>query len=39
VAGFIVEEGVSLEMAIGGQPDHWQISPVSGIRFRASNII
>ena len=29
VAGFLVEEGVSLEMAIGGRPDTWVVSPVS----------
>jgi hypothetical protein len=29
VAAFVVEEGVSLEMAIGGRPDTWRISPVS----------
>ena len=29
VAAFVVEEGVSLEMALGGRPDCWIISPVS----------
>jgi hypothetical protein len=25
----VVEEGVSLEMAVGGRPESWIISPVS----------
>lgn len=29
VAAFLVEEGVSLDMAVGGRPDSWVISPVS----------
>jgi hypothetical protein len=29
VAAFVVEEGISLEMAVGGRPACWIISPVS----------
>jgi hypothetical protein len=29
VAAFVVEEGISLEMAVGGRPACWIISPAS----------
>ncbi len=32
VAAFVVEEEASLEMALGGRPAGWIISPVSCIR-------
>jgi hypothetical protein len=31
VAAFVAEEGISLEMAVGGRPESWIITPVNMI--------